>query len=289
MPTQKTGARTYPTLTRAEADAWRDLHRQLAKTRTLHDAKDIAAQAAPPHAKRFYAHLRSFVRTLKPPRHGTRSEQYVYGKLRLRFAVTKGRQHQTAGGQAMRDEDARRHFLSNRGYAAHPSSRRSPALAAMTNKALQLEQSVEAEVSLSFAWRWRTDVENWVDPPAEFQLDGPFASGSWGTTHFPGQEPMRWQIRDVRPTTAFIIDMPLDGAVLSFEWTFEPLSGHRTRITQRIVLSGDNAIEYADRVRSGFGSTLDDGMRRIADALVRAERSMQRRDPGKADYGSSAQ
>ena len=86
MPTRKTDARTYPTLTRAEADAWRNLHRQLAKTRTLQDAKEVAIQAAPPHAKRFYAHLRSFVRTLKPPRHGTRSELYVYGKLRLRFA-----------------------------------------------------------------------------------------------------------------------------------------------------------------------------------------------------------
>ena len=65
MPTQKADARTYPTITRAEAEAWRDLHRQLARTRTLQDAKDIAAQPAPPHAKRFYAHLRSFVRTLK--------------------------------------------------------------------------------------------------------------------------------------------------------------------------------------------------------------------------------
>lgn len=43
---------TYPTLTRAEAGAWRDLHRQLARMRTLRDAKEVAAQAAPPHAKR---------------------------------------------------------------------------------------------------------------------------------------------------------------------------------------------------------------------------------------------
>jgi hypothetical protein len=63
MPTRKADARTYPTITRAEAEAWRDLHRQLARTRTLQDAKDIAAQAPPPHAKRFYARLRSFVRT----------------------------------------------------------------------------------------------------------------------------------------------------------------------------------------------------------------------------------
>ncbi len=83
MTKGKVAARAYPTLTRAEAEAWRDLHRQLAKARTLKDARVIAAQNAPPHAKRFYAHLRSFVRTLTPPRRGTRSEIYVYRKLRL--------------------------------------------------------------------------------------------------------------------------------------------------------------------------------------------------------------
>jgi len=102
MPTRKRDARTYPTLTRAEADAWRNLHRQLARTRTLQDAKEVATQAAPPHAKRFYAHLRSFVRTLKPPRHGTRSELYVYGKLRVRFAHNA---QQAVVGQGIRDRD----------------------------------------------------------------------------------------------------------------------------------------------------------------------------------------
>ena len=86
MSPRKAAVRTYPTITRAEAEAWRALHRQLARARTLQDAKDIATQVPPPHAKRFYAHLRSFVRTLKSPRRGTRSELYVYGKLRLRFA-----------------------------------------------------------------------------------------------------------------------------------------------------------------------------------------------------------
>lgn len=90
MRTRKTDTRTYPTLTRAEAHAWRDLHRQLAGARTPEDAKRIAAQDAPPHATRFYAHLRSFIRTLEPPRRGTRSELYVYEKLRLRFAGAEG-------------------------------------------------------------------------------------------------------------------------------------------------------------------------------------------------------
>jgi len=143
----------------------------------------------------------------------------------------------------------------------------------MKNIACQLEHSVEAEVSPSFAWGWRTDIKNWDDPPAQFRLDGPFANGSWGTTLFPGQEPLRWQIRDVRPGVAFIIEMPLDGAVISFEWFFDAVSNHRTRITQRIVLSGDNAREYVNQVQAGFGSNLSDGMKRIADEMARAERS----------------
>jgi hypothetical protein len=148
----------------------------------------------------------------------------------------------------------------------------------MTNIGCQLEHSIEAEVNPAFAWSWRTDINNWDDPPAEFELDGPFAQGTWGTTRLPGQAPIRWQLREVRPGTSFIIEMRLDGAVLSFEWLFDAVSNRRTRITQRIVLSGDNAAAYIDQVRSGFGSTLPDGMKRIADALVRAERSTQHND-----------
>ena len=59
----------------------------------------------------------------------------------------------------------------------------------MTNVACQLEHSIDVEVSPEFAWSWRTDIRNWDDPPAEFQLEGPFAAGSWGLTILPGQEP----------------------------------------------------------------------------------------------------
>jgi hypothetical protein len=143
----------------------------------------------------------------------------------------------------------------------------------MTNNiAWQLEHSIEAEVSPSFAWSWRTDIKNWDDPPAQFHLDGPFASGTWGTTRLPGQAPLRWRIRDVRPGEAFTIDMPLDRAVLSFEWLFDAVSNRRTRITQRIVLSGSNATAYENQIRTTFGATLGDGMKRIANALLTAER-----------------
>ena len=64
---------------------------------------------------------------------------------------------------------------------------------------------------------------------------------------------------------------------MSCEWLFSAVSNHRTRITQRIVLSGDNAEAYVNQVQAGFDSNLPVGMKRIADAMAKAERSMERR------------
>ena len=142
----------------------------------------------------------------------------------------------------------------------------------MSEIALQLEYSVEADVSPAFAWRFRTDVANWNDPPARFAIDGPFEVGSHGTTLLPGQEPLHWRIREVRPGQSFIIEMQLDRATLTFEWCFEDLSGNRTKLTQHIVLSGDNAGAYAGQVEAGFGPNLPDGMRRVAAEMAAAEK-----------------
>jgi hypothetical protein len=155
----------------------------------------------------------------------------------------------------------------------------------MSDIGCELEYSVEVSASPVFVWDWRTDVSNWDDPPARFSLDGPFAAGSWGTTVFPEAEPMRWQIREVSPGRLFIIDVRLDRAMLSFEWRFEGLSERRTRMTQRILLSGENAESYVAQVRAGFGANLPAGMNRIAAAIVAAETAKHGYDSrsGRAD------
>jgi hypothetical protein len=104
--------------------------------------------------------------------------------------------------------------------------------------------------------------------------DSPVVHG--GQTLLPGQEPWRWQIREVQPGVAFNIEVPLDGAMITFQWLFDPVSTHRTRITQRIVLSGDNAMSYMKQVQAGFGSNLANGMKRTAEAMATAERSKER-------------
>ena len=99
-----------------------------------------------------------------------------------------------------------------------------------------------------------------------------------------GEEKSRSTTGTTRPRSSStvhsqgLVEMLFDRAVLLFEWLFDAVSIRRTRITQRIVLSGGNAAAYADSVRAGFGWTLPDGMKRIDDALVRAERARGRDD-----------
>jgi hypothetical protein len=66
------------------------------------------------------------------------------------------------------------------------------------------------------------------------------------------------------------MEMQLNRATLSFEWRFDAVSDRHTRLSQRIVLAGDNAAAYAPQVRAAFGSNLSDWMNRIAAAIAAA-------------------
>jgi hypothetical protein len=142
----------------------------------------------------------------------------------------------------------------------------------------KMTHSVEVDASPAFAWNYWTNVANWADPPAQFELDGPFAAGSQGTTRLPGQALLRWLIRDVMAPKAAVIAMQLHGADLSFEWRFEGLPSGRTRISQRVVLRGERAGAYRRQVESTFPSTLPEGMKKIATAMATSE--ARHKNPG---------
>ena len=143
----------------------------------------------------------------------------------------------------------------------------------MSEQALVMEHSIEADVSPAFAWKFRTDIATWHDPPATFVLDGPFAQGITGRTLMPGQDPVAWRIRDVNAGRSFTIEVPLDRATIHFEWHFSPVSERRTKLTQRIILSGSNADAYREAIEKGFGPNLAPGMERIGAAMVDASAS----------------
>jgi hypothetical protein len=134
----------------------------------------------------------------------------------------------------------------------------------------EVVHSVEVGVGLDFAWRFMTSVANWDDPPAQFELQGPFQTGVRGTTRMPGQEPWQWNIRAVSPMKEYTLEMMLDRASIFFEWRFEPLSEKRTQLTQHVFLQGENAAVYIEEMRSAFGSSLPAGMNKIALAMEQA-------------------
>ena len=90
-----------------------------------------------------------------------------------------------------------------------------------------------------------------------------------GLTHLPGQPPIEWFVREVSSGTAATVEIPADGAVLSFEWRFEAAGEGRALLTQRIILRGEKAENYL-----GYAKVLEEnlplGMKKMASAMEKA-------------------
>lgn len=140
----------------------------------------------------------------------------------------------------------------------------------MANVAWEIRHAVETSASPAFAWKYWSNVSNWDDPPAAFELHGPFEAGSRGITRIPGQPQIEWFLREVRPPESATIAIPLVRAVISFEWRFDSLPDRRTLISQRITLEGENAEAYRSQVASTFAANLPNGMAKIARAMAEA-------------------
>jgi hypothetical protein len=150
-----------------------------------------------------------------------------------------------------------------------------PVVQTMPTVPWEMTHSVETNASPAFAWHYWTNIANWDDPPAEFELEGSFATGSRGVTRLPRQDPLYWIIREVTPPDAATIEMSLDGAALSFEWRFVGLVDGGTRLIQRIVLKGEKADMYLSQVKAAFTANLTDGMNKLAKAMANAYSSRE--------------
>lgn len=145
----------------------------------------------------------------------------------------------------------------------------------MTAVAWEITHSVQTNASPTFAWHYWSNVGNWDDPPAEFELDEPFATGSRGVTRLPGQEPLHWLLQDVTPPNAATIQLSLDGATLLFHWRFVALTHGGTEVTQRIVLKGEKTELYLPQVTSAFTANPPQAMAKLALAMANAESESQ--------------
>ncbi len=138
--------------------------------------------------------------------------------------------------------------------------------------AWECQRAVDAEVPVSFAWQFMTNVDNWSDPPAEFTLEGPFVAGARGTTSLPGQPAISWIISHVDVGRSYTIEGSelFERACLRIHWRFEAVTELGTRLTQHLELVGDNAAAYVEGVSAAFEANLEPGMKRIAQSMADA-------------------
>jgi hypothetical protein len=141
------------------------------------------------------------------------------------------------------------------------------------DEAWAFKYSVECPVTAEFAWRFWTDTDNWrLDADVEaIERTGPFAAGTGGATIARTSGRVEWRIVSVQERAGAVIEIPLQGAIARFHWTFEDL-GERTRITQRITLVGDGAAALAHQMASIFEPNMPAGMRKLCEVMVKSAR-----------------
>lgn len=136
----------------------------------------------------------------------------------------------------------------------------------------EFECSVTCPVAKSFAWAFWSDVANWavVDSSVEaVRLDGDFAAGTKGFTKPRGADETAWELTEVVPGERATIAIFLPGAVLEFHWKFADSAGG-TLITQRVVLSGERAADYADGMQF-LEKGIPEGMQSLAKGMAEAD------------------
>jgi hypothetical protein len=129
----------------------------------------------------------------------------------------------------------------------------------------EFQHSAECQAPREFAWKYWTNPENWDDPPARFEFDGPFAVGTRLTTVLPGQR-LESVIREIVDERDAVIEMEVMGARVRFRWRFEDLAADRTRFTQEICLFGEGGAELVEQAK-GLEQSVPQGMEKLARAI----------------------
>lgn len=136
------------------------------------------------------------------------------------------------------------------------------------------EHIIECGVSAEFAWEFWTNVENWEldSDVVSVELEGPFAMGAKGTTETKSSGRLEWRVAELRPGRA-LLEFPAPGVLARFAYTFEDVGRRRTRITQRVSLSGEKASMYVDTVGRALEAGIPEGMRKLCEAMEAARKS----------------
>jgi hypothetical protein len=143
----------------------------------------------------------------------------------------------------------------------------------------ELKHSVIAAANRRTVWQFVSNIDNLARIEGEaiesMTLDGPFQTGTTGTTKVRGQEPTHWRLAEVESPVRVSYEMELQGAVLRFVWTYEDLNDGRTRLTQHVVLDGPDAEAYVPFMEEHFVGNIPKGMAKLAEEVARYAAAQQ--------------
>jgi hypothetical protein len=134
------------------------------------------------------------------------------------------------------------------------------------------EHAVECPVKREFAWKFWTEVSNWIlDPDMEsVELDGPFATGSKGTTVSRSSGKIEWRLAGVEAGRAATMEIVFPGAIGRFRWTFDPAGAAGTKITQHVSIDGPHAHEFVNVMAPGLENGIPLGMEKLCRKIAEA-------------------
>ena len=87
----------------------------------------------------------------------------------------------------------------------------------------EVKHTVVADAPREKVWEFHATIENAArieGDAVKFTLDGPYQTGTTGTTTMPGQDPTHWRLTDVELPLRSVIEMNLAEAVMRFTWMF---------------------------------------------------------------------
>ena len=134
----------------------------------------------------------------------------------------------------------------------------------------QFEHSLECKASKSFVWSFWSDVSNWERLEGNavewIRLEGPFETGSQGTTKVAGQEPRYWTIAHCEPGESGTIEAEIGLTTFYTRLQLSALSDDLTLLTQRMWLEGEANSELVAGMKM-FEENAPAGLKKMVEVI----------------------
>ena len=134
----------------------------------------------------------------------------------------------------------------------------------------EFEHSVEVGASAETAWELWTKHGNWpADPSTDWvTTDDVLAAGAVGDAKPLDVPFVRSRVAESRAAERAVLEAEMPGVTFRFEMSFEPVGENRTRLRQRVTLTGPHAGAFAPLLGPVFEQSMRDDLQALADAIA---------------------